>query len=64
MKIGRPRSGLKTLQKLFDTFIWNNKRPKVPHHILELPIADGGIVCPNVKLFFKAIRLTWTKEPV
>jgi len=57
-----PTSIVQRLQRTLDSFLWNSKSPKVPKHILELPVTKGGLAYPNVKRMFQSIRLSWTKE--
>jgi len=53
---------VRRLQQTLDSFLWNGKSPKVPKHILELPVSEGGLAYPNVERMFQSIRLSWTKE--
>ena len=57
-----PSSVVSEIQNTIDSFLWKGKSPKVPRHILELPIEMGGLNLPNVARTFSAIRLTWTRE--
>ena len=57
-----PSNITKRIQTSFDTFLWHGKSPKVPKHIIELPVALGGIAYPNVERAFQSIRLSWTRE--
>jgi len=34
---------LATLTKVFEDFLWNGKRPKIPTRILQLPVQQGGL---------------------
>ena len=53
---------VKRLQQTLDTFLWNSKTPKIPKHIIELPVPMGGLSYPNVERMFQAIRLSWTRD--
>jgi len=57
-----PSHIIRRLQQTLDSFLWNGKSPKVPKHILELPVSKGGLAYPNVERMFQSIRLSWTKE--
>ena len=57
-----PQFVISRIQSACDNFLWDGKLPKVPRHILELPVPMGGIGYPNFDRMFKAIRLSWTKD--
>lgn len=65
---------LQTFQKNLNNFIWNNKRPRLRLSLLYLPYDRGGLRCPNLLWYFRAVQLrmfyfitdgplTWKDEP-
>ena len=57
-----PKNVIYELQKICNNFFWGDKSPRIPYHILELPVNLGGLRYPCIDRFFEAIRLTWTRD--
>uniref|UniRef100_A0A3P8TVH1 Reverse transcriptase domain-containing protein n=1 Tax=Amphiprion percula TaxID=161767 RepID=A0A3P8TVH1_AMPPE len=50
-------SRFKMLEKMFSTFIWQGKRPRIRHKTLFNPKQQGGLNLPNLKLYYWAAQL-------
>ena len=52
-----PSSLFTKLKKMFTTFIWNGKRPRVRLSLLYLPYDRGGLKMPNIQWYYWAVNL-------
>ena len=55
-------SQVKSIRSVFEDFLWNGGRPKIPTDILQLPIAQGGLALPDVSLVVRSLCLVWVRE--
>ena len=53
---------LTKLTKVFEDFLWNGKRPKIPTKLLQLPVHQGGLGLPNLDDYVRALALTQVKD--
>ena len=61
IKISMARYQFHRTQQIFQKFIWNPKRPQITTVILRKKNKVGGIMLPNIKLYYKVtvIKTAW-----
>lgn len=53
-----PTSFFDSVNKLFNQFIWNNKKARLRLQLLYLPYERGGLQVPNLRWYYMAAQLT------
>ena len=59
---GISRKNLMTMERNTRNFIWNGRRGQMAWERAILPVAEGGIGAPSVKLVYEAIKVGWLKR--
>jgi hypothetical protein len=59
---GIPRKHLTTMEKNVRNFIWNGRKGQMAWQRATLPVKEGGINAPSVKLIYETIKVGWLKR--
>ena len=59
---GIPRTTLMTMEKNIRNFIWNGKRGQLAWERAILPVKEGGLGAPSLKIRYEAIKVGWLKR--
>jgi len=59
---GIDRGTLEIMERNIRHFIWNGKRGQIAWERAILPIKEGGIGAPSIKILYKAIKVGWLKR--
>ena len=51
------------MEKEILNFMWKNKKPRIVKTILKDKRTPGGIITPALKLYYRAYRQSFTKNP-
>ena len=54
-----PSEIIKKLTEMFQDFLWNGKRPKIPIQMLAMGRAEGGLRLTNIEIRQQAIKVKW-----
>ena len=53
---------LMNMEKNIRNFIWNSKKGQLAWERTILPVKDGGLGAPSLKIRYKAIKVGWLKR--
>ena len=53
---------LKSLERTFFRFVWNNKTDRISRKTLILDYEDGGLRVPHLDTVVKSLKLTWIRR--
>ena len=59
---GITQNDLSTMEKAIRRFIWNGKKGQLAWDRAILPVKEGGINAPSVKLRYETIKVGWLKR--
>ena len=54
-----PEDTVENIQKLFDSFLWDEKKNKIKSNIMCQEIGQGGLKTTNVKVFVDSQKCAW-----
>ena len=54
-----PSEYIEIFQKLIKTYIWDDKKARIPLHILQGSKEDGGLGLINIKIKDQTCKLKW-----
>ena len=57
-----PEKYIKSLNEIFNQFLWNHRRPKIPIEILQLPKFNGGAGLVSLKNKDISLKFGWVKN--
>lgn len=52
-----PINFFQSLERAFNNFLWNNRRPRLKLSLIYLPYDRGGLQCPNLQWYYWAAQL-------
>ena len=50
------------LNKIFYSFLWNDKPDKIKRSVMKLKFKEGGLGMVDIELFDKSLKLTWVRK--
>ncbi len=53
---------IKKINKLFFSFLWNNKGDKIKRTVMINDYSDGGLKMTDIASFNKSLKATWIKK--
>jgi len=58
---GISQRNLTTMEKSIRLFIWNGKKGQLAWNRAILPVKEGGISAPSVKIRYETVKVGWLK---
>jgi len=59
---GISHQDLMTMEKSIRKFIWNGKKGQLAWDRVILPVKEGGISAPSMKIRYETIKVRWLKR--